>query len=459
MVEQKLPKLTTRVRFPSPAPAFPDSELRRYIPGGVLVAAALALAALFLSDATVVYRAILSQMGFRPFDFPFLDMHGMLATAECYRRGIDVISDNPCDVLGRTLDYSPFWLATASLGVGTSMCTWLGLMLDLIFLGSVFFLPQAKSWSAVAVMSAALLSSAVAMALERANLDLAIFVIALLAAGWSLRGSVLRSLGYALIMLAALVKYYPGIMLLLAWRERTRFFLCIAAGVLAVGILFVWVEGSMLVRALHNIDTRQFPTTFSAINLPQGVAQLVAPDAAFLARMLELVLASLAAAYAYAIARRGELRGALHALPRLDRNLLLIGCVLLLGCFFTAENAPYRNIYFLFILPALAESGRAGASAAARRRLALLTGAILFLMWAPFFHRAVEQGVAAFGLGAIYVNAYVCLREAIWWWVASVLLALLFEIFLATRASDGLGSTSRVRNEGQAVTVPGLVGE
>jgi hypothetical protein len=269
----------------------------------------------------------------------------------------------------------------------------------------------------------------------------------------------LRSLGYALIMLAALVKYYPGIMLLLAWRERTRFFLCIAAGVLAVGILFVWVEGSMLVRALHNIDTRQFPTTFSAINLPQGVAQLVAPDAAFLARMLELVLASLAAAYAYAIARRGELRGALHALPRLDRNLLLIGCVLLLGCFFTAENAPYRNIYFLFILPALAESGRAGASAAARRRLALLTGAILFLMWAPFFHRAVEQGVAAFGLGAIYVNAYVCLREAIWWWVASVLLALLFEIFLATRASDGLGSTSRVRNEGQAVTVPGLVGE
>jgi hypothetical protein len=461
MVEQKLPKLTTRVRFPSPAPAFrfeSGIQLRRYIPGGILVAAALTLAALFLSDNTVAYRAILSQMGFRPFDFPFLDMHGLLATAECYRRGVDVISSNPCDVLGRTLDYSPFWLVTASLGIGTSMTMRLGLILDLIFLGSVFFLPQAKSWSAVAVMSAALLSSAVAMALERANLDLAIFVIALLAAGWSLRGPVLRSLGYGLIMLAALVKYYPAIMLLLAWRERARFLLSLAAAVLAVGVLFVWVEGPMLLRALHNIDTRQFPTTFSAINLPQGIAQLVAPDAASLARMLEFVLAALAAIYAYAIARRGDLSGVLHSLPRRDRNLLLIGCLLILGCFFTAENVPYRNIYFLFILPALAESWRAGASVAARRRLALLTGAILFLMWAPFFRRAVEQGVAAFGLGATYGNAYVFLREAVWWWVASVLLALLFEIFLATKAGS-VRRKVRARNEGKAAAMPELPGE
>src|SRR5262249_12069883 len=151
--------------------------------------------------------------------FPFLDMHVILATAECYRRGIDVITSNPCDVLGRTLDYSPFWLVTSSLGIDTSMTLKLGLLLDVIFLFSVFFLPPAESWSAVAVMIAALLSSAVMMALERANLDLAIFVIAVIVAGWSLRGPALRSLGYGLITLAALVKYYPGILLLLAVRE------------------------------------------------------------------------------------------------------------------------------------------------------------------------------------------------------------------------------------------------
>jgi len=423
----------------------------RYIPGGVLVAAFLTLSMLFVAGDTAAYRAILSQMGFRPFDFPFLDMHGILATAECYRRGIDVIASNPCDVLGRTLDYSPFWLLTASLGIDTSMTMRLGLILDLLFLGAVFFLPPAKTWGGVAVMSAALLSSAVAMALERANLDLAVFVIALLAAGWSLRGPAWRSAGYGLITLAALVKYYPAIMLLLAVRERRRFLLPLAATLLALGVLFVWMEGSMLVRALHNIDTRQFPTTFGAANLPQDLVRVLAPGAERLAQIAELVFASLAAGYAYAVARRGELRGAMQALPARDRILTLIGCALILGCFFTAENAPYRDIYFLFLLPGLQGLRREASSAASRRRLGLLAVAILFLMWSPLFRLALEQS----GTGALYANGYLFLREAIWWWVVSMLLALVFAALAAT-AGDRWRAESRDEIEADAVAIPDL---
>ncbi|HEY3917075.1 MAG TPA: hypothetical protein VGL83_04750, partial [Stellaceae bacterium] len=90
-----------------PFRAVSEIERRRYIPGAILVAVFLALSVLFVSGNTPAYRGILSQMGFHPFGFPFLDMHGVLATAECYRQGIDVIVSNPCDVLGRTLDYSP----------------------------------------------------------------------------------------------------------------------------------------------------------------------------------------------------------------------------------------------------------------------------------------------------------------------------------------------------------------
>jgi hypothetical protein len=431
-----------------------EMELRSFIPSAILVAAFLALSALFVSGNTAVYRGILSQMGFHPFDFPFLDMHGILATAECYRRGIDIITSNPCDVLGRTLDYSPFWLVTASLGIDTSMTMRLGLMLDIIFLCSVFFLPPAKGWGTVAVMIAALLSSAVTMALERANLDLAVFVIAMMAAGWSLRGPAWRSLGYGLITLAALVKYYPGIMLLLALRERLRFLLPLAATLLAVGALFAWLEGSALVRALDNIDTRQFPTTFSAINLPGGLVHLLAPSSELLARIAELVFASLAAGYAYAVALRGDIRGAVQSLPPRDRNLMLIGCALILGCFFTAENAPYRDIYFLFILPGLPELWREAGSAATRRRLKLLTGAILFLMWDPFFRVALEQSVAALGLGTIYSNAYWLLRGITWWSVVSILLALLFDVFLAATVDDSLRRKSRDGIEAKADTIP-----
>lgn len=392
-------------------------------------------------------------MGFRPFDFPFLDMHGVLATAECYRRGVDVIASNPCDVLGRTLDYSPFWLVTASLGVDTRMTVRLGLMLDILFLCSVFFLPPAKTWGAVAVMAAALLSSAVTMALERANLDLAVFVIAMIAAGWSLRGPIRRSLGYGLITLAALVKYYPGIMLILALRERRQFLVPLAAALLAVGAVFVWIDGPMLVRALHNIDLRPFPTDFGAANLPAGLAQLIAPGAPFLPGIAELGFVSLAAGYACVVARRGDFRGAVEALPPRHRHLMLIGCALILGCFFTAENAPYRAIYFLFVLSSLPGLRRAVSSAAARRRLAWLTGAILFLMWDPFFRLVVAQRVAASASGTIYSDAYGVLREAVWWWVAAIALALSFDLVLAARLGDRLRRQSRDGLGGEAAGV------
>jgi hypothetical protein len=114
---------------------------------------------------------------------------------------------------------------------------------------------------------------------------------------------------------------------------------------------------------------------------------------------------------------------------------MLLGCALLLGCFFTAENVPYRAIYFLFVLPMLPQLWREAASVAARRRLKLLTGAILFLMWSPFFRLALEQNVARFDLGTSYSTAYVFLRETVWWWVASMLLALVFDLLIAARAT------------------------
>lgn len=415
------------------------STLRRALPGGALVATFSTLSALFVLGDADAYQAILLATGIRPFYFPFLDAHGILATAECHRQGIDVLVRNPCDVLGRTLDYSPFWLITAKLGIGTRLTMKAGLSLDLLFLFWVFFLPPARSWTAVAVMTAALLSSAVALALERANLDLVIFVIAIVAAHWSLRGPAWRIPGYALITFAALVKYYPGIMLLLVLRERLRFLVFLAAALFAVGTLFVLIEGDALQRALRNIESgTRFSSNFGAVNLPRGLLYLLAPSAERLAPIGELACAAIAAAYALATARLGDVRDALRSLPPRSRALMLIGCALILGCFFAALNAPYRGIYFLLILPGLAGLWRSASSAAARHRLALLTGAILFLLWTPFFQLTLNQSVAAFGLGTAYPRfVFWFLRETAWWWVASILLAIFLDLLDAWAAGRG----------------------
>jgi hypothetical protein len=97
----------------------------------------------------------------------------------------------------------------------------------------------------------------------------------------------------------------------------------------------------------------------------------------------------------------------------------------------------------------------------ASRRLALLTGAMLFLMWGPFFRLALAQSVAGLGPASTYSDAYWFLREILWWWVASIMLALVFEtfpveIFRAAAAGDGLRRKSGDGIEAKAGTVPDL---
>ena len=57
--------------------------------------------------------------------------------------------------------------------------------------------------------------------------------------------------------------------------------------------------------------------------------------------------------YATVLAQRGTMTDRIQSLSAAESTFLLIGCVLLLGCFFTAQNLAYRGICFLFVLPAL----------------------------------------------------------------------------------------------------------
>jgi hypothetical protein len=80
-------------------------------------------------------------------------------------------------------------------------------------------------------------------------------------------------------------------------------------------------------------------------------------------------------------------------------------------------------------------------------------------MWDPFFGLALEQSVAGLGLETVYSQAYLFLREAIWWWVVSILLALLFDVFLATTVGASTCRKSPEGIEGEAASIPHLAGE
>jgi hypothetical protein len=420
--------------------------LWRIFPGTCLGLAFGLLSILFLLGNTDAYSAILWQMGVDPFVFPFLDSHGVLATAECHGYGFDVIAENPCDVLGRTLDYSPFWLLTTKLGLHTGLTQIAGLSLDLLFLFWIFFLPPSQGWLQALTLTLALLSSTVGFALERANLDLAIFVVAIVAANWALRGTIWRMLGYGFITLAALVKYYPGILLILAIRERLVLLVCLAVTTIAITALFAVTQATDILRTLAQIENGSwFTDAFGAQNLSRGLVELFSRSFAGLAppaMALELAFVAVAVIAATAIARTEDLQGSFDFLPQRSRVLLLAGCALMVSCFFAAQNAPYRGIYFLFVLPGIAGLCASPIAKAVKHRFILTILCILVAMWGQFLYRALNELLGVIDAPTIVIArtqiAFWFLREILWWWIVTILLAFLLCLIYQSEAGQQL---------------------
>jgi len=438
-----------------------SSTFFRYFPGACLATTFLLAATLFMFGDTHAYHAILWQLGVDPFTFPFLDTHGVLSTGECHRYGVDVLAENPCDVLGRTLDYSPFWLITSKLGLNTGLTTEVGLALDILFLFWVFFLPPAHNWPQAIVLTLAMLSSMVGLALERANLDLAIFVIGIVAANWSLRGAPWRMLSYGLIMLGGLIKYYPTVMLIVAIRERLVWLLAVAVAMMAAIALLVVHEAADLGRAISQIEESGgwFTSAFGARNLPNGLIEMMSSRFNASPASLQLIFILAAILGAITIATVEDLEQSLKYLPTYSRTLLLIGSILIVACFFTALNAQYRGIYFLFVLPGITALWRAPISEAARQRFTLAGLCILFLMWSECIMRGLGNILDLLGLGPrLAVGTHFALwilREVTWWWVVTVLLALLITLVHRSRSGQEiLRRVLRVEPEGAAPAAP-----
>ena len=417
--------------------------LCRFLPAVSLTVFCAIVATIYLAGNVSAYVTILRLFGIDPYQSPFLDIFGVLSWAQCHQQGIDVIAENPCDPLGRTLDYSPILLATGKLGLHTGMTEVFGLVLDGLFLFWVFFLPAVRGWPEAIALTLGLFSSVVAFALERANLDLAIFVITVIAVNWALRGNIWRIVAYGLVMLGGLVKYYPCAILIVAIRERLVALGLLTLVTIAVALTFAHYEGVDFLRVLAQIENESwYNTAFGAQNLPRGLAALLSPVVTMSATeqiLLELAFAVAALAFAVLMATAEGFQDSLELLSERSRVSLLAGCALILACFFAAQNGSYRGIYFLFVLPAVTEMWRAPVSRAARHRFVLAGFAILFLMWAQLFDRAREVVFGYFGVADSTLQisrfAFWFIRETIWWWVVTMLLALI--LCLVVRSPSG----------------------
>ena len=416
-------------------------SLRAVIPAAVVACCVLLAGSLYVHGDRELYHALLEGWGAFPFCTPFLDMHAVTSAVECHRLGFDVFVQNPCDVLKRVHAYSPLWLRLAVFPITSAWENALGLGTVAAFLLALPFLPPSRGWWETAVITLGSISSVVAFALERANIDLLVFLLTMVAVALTRRSWQLRMPGYAVAVLAGMLKFYPVTLLILAVRERLA--VCAAIGAVSLGTIGVWfaVDGREILRGMANIPTTSYfdDNVFGMRNLPFGLAQI------FGLSHLEaeaLLIALLVAMFAGAVrlARWDDLALRLRCLTEAEATYLLVGCVLMVGCFLAAQNGLYRAIHFLFVLPALTAMARTGSGRDFNVWLFSTIGLIMLLMWSSAIRMLIEAVLAQFGVstqptGMAHFDIWL-VRELMWWVVVALLTSLLMRLIWESRAGQ-----------------------
>jgi hypothetical protein len=394
-----------------------------------------------------LYEDILRWCGIVPFRLPFVDISYSLAAWECTRQSVDVILSNPCDILHRGYSYSPLWMTVSPIPLGVDNTMAVGWCLDLLFIGSLTLLPPPRRAVELLLVLAATLSTMVVFALERANLDILLFTVALAAGLLAECRASIRVVGYGLATVAALLKYYPIMVLITVFRERPPRFFAITLALTGALAVFWIVYHAEIAEGLPGIPRGPYNTDlFAAQNLPfllgEAARNVAGPSswAPLIGRMFAAAIYATLIGVCWVVCRRllgsGELGAALASLSGLERTLLVIGCAVIVGCFFAGQSIGYRGVFLLMVIPGLLGIARPPAS---RNLRAVGTGAsvvIVLLMWGECFrlalYRAFElPGVPATTAGQLGFYFWL-IRELGWWWTVAIMLGVLADFLAAS---------------------------
>lgn len=430
----------------------------RVIPCLAALCLFIVFSTLYLLGDKDVYAAILLHYGIVPYKTPFVDIGGVLAAWDCVRQGIAVISHDPCDVLGRAFNNSPFWLAGSFIPLGLRSTAMVGWGLSFLFILSLTFVPPVRRFWELVLVVLATVSPMVVFAVERANPDIILFMLTLLAGFLALGPFMARLAAYFVVLFCASLKYYPLSVLILSVRERISTFFSTNLIIVIVIALFIAVYLPDLERGIPLIPGGlYFGDMLGAKNLPFGLAEIVfgrkAPQTALSFVLLADGLYGLFVLVVALVCRRllnkTALRSALSRLPPQEGMFLVIGSTLLVGCFFAGQSVGYRGIYFLLVLPGLLAVARDTPDTSLRKTVMGTAVLLIFIMWGEFFraellaqiHHDTDPGIVN-GLSALYSIVWLA-REMAWWWLVSVMTTVLIDFLAKSEAVLGLRQLSQ----------------
>lgn len=393
------------------------------------------------------YHHILYLWGASAKGIPFSDLHAVLTQLSCYASGVNPYYGDVARPECLNFNYSPLLLRFSFLVPGPEHHYAIGIFNLLTFSLLVQFLPLQKQRRDYACMGVAFMSAPVIWLLETSNVDLLVFEVALIASYLFCRGGWARIAAYLLVVISGVIKLYPIALIGHIVRERVAISgllisLCIV-GVLLVLALF----HAELITMFQNLPRGSyFKYCWGALLLPLGTYYLAtgidlletgqSGPMALVPFAATLLLAVWAAVRAFAYARHKVLGDAFSGLGDIRKSLLFSGCLVIVGCFFAWENLPYRQAFFLLLLPALLamKDATMGRPVPLINRTIIVTLALLWwdgasvVLWELWDFVGVPAQVSLIiQIGLWFV------RQVLWWFIISVLTAMLILFVRSSR--------------------------
>jgi len=315
----------------------------------------------------------------------FFDARNLTAAWESGRIGYDPLYVSPRDPWGRPLMYLRPWLLLGALGLDQSHTIAIGVVLVTTMFLSFMWLAGRVTVGTGVVLALAACSPAVMFAVERGNLDIALFSLMSLALllwrGFPRPAAVVSPM---FVLVGAIAKLYPVFALpafvVASSRTASR------AAIVCIAVFAVYCVYSMNdILHVAQIATQGEEFSYGARILPAHMYHQVGADRwagpAVLKQLLAMIpLACLALAIVFRVRRRvgsPDVEGTPTTAALLG---LHVGALIYLGTFATANNFDYRLVFLLLTLPQLAKW-----AATPAHRLASLGGTILLsivmLLW------------------------------------------------------------------------------
>jgi hypothetical protein len=359
-------------------------------PSRVLLGSTIALTAMILVLGAL--PSLQRLKFYRPFgipalNLPFADMNYIFASLDCARRGIPTTS--VCPAAGYSFIYPKtfYLLLPTGLSAGDSRAA--VIVTFLVFSLSVPIFLDARSWKECFYYLIILVSPPVILALERGNIDLLVISLVAIAA-IQLEARHMTSLALAWVFLAAMLKVYPFLAILVGFGRVRRLYVLVAGLAIVAGF---WIQLDQLRYISRHVEQTAlyswgYPVPFIALRAALGkrnMAWLIPQGVDHIAQILSPLLCLVVALALIRSRRTVSLMSLRHG------PAMLAGSSMYCFCWLLGTNFDYRYLVLLLAMPFLFDAASTSAFKA-WAKLALLCMPTMFWLAANPRHTILVLG-------------------------------------------------------------------